>query len=186
MILESIPEPPNDAQPRRLVCPHCHARLLYTAPGPETYQTLPDIRCGNSKCRVLLSDPTLPPPAKPAHPKGKARGSDERPCDRTYYDALGVAPDCSMKEIKAAYRVAALAHHPDKNRDDPLASERFRTIAVAYQVSLFPYLTVLKELSEVGFVGSGETEAVQCVWRAGVFGRCRRRSDAGLRHDFRR
>ncbi|KAI2638619.1 DnaJ domain-containing protein [Xylaria nigripes] len=54
--------------------------------------------------------------------------------DTAYYDALGVQPTATELEIKKAYRKLAIVHHPDKNPDDPTASEKFQTIGEAYQV----------------------------------------------------
>lgn len=42
------------------------------------------------------------------------------------YDALSVKPDATQDEIKKAYRKAALKHHPDKNKDNPQSSEKFK------------------------------------------------------------
>ncbi len=53
---------------------------------------------------------------------------------RDYYTVLGVAKNATDAEIKKAYRHAALKYHPDRNPDDPGASERFREAAEAYEV----------------------------------------------------
>ena len=53
---------------------------------------------------------------------------------RDYYEVLGVGRDASADEIKAAYRKAALRHHPDKNPGDAAAEERFKAAAEAYSV----------------------------------------------------
>ncbi|CAG8259490.1 unnamed protein product [Penicillium nalgiovense] len=50
------------------------------------------------------------------------------------YDALSVKPDATQDEIKKAYRKAALKHHPDKNKDNPKAAERFKDVSQAYEV----------------------------------------------------
>jgi len=50
-----------------------------------------------------------------------------------YYSTLGVSPDASNEEIKSAYRRLAKRLHPDHNRSDPLAEERFKKVAEAYQ-----------------------------------------------------
>ena len=54
--------------------------------------------------------------------------------DTTYYDVIGVDPCSSSAEIKRCYYKAALRVHPDKNLDDPAASQRFQELAEAYQV----------------------------------------------------
>ncbi|CDK28257.1 unnamed protein product [Kuraishia capsulata CBS 1993] len=54
--------------------------------------------------------------------------------DSTYYDLLGISATATELEIKKAYRKKAIQHHPDKNKDDPTAADRFKEIAEAYQV----------------------------------------------------
>ncbi|KAI1761299.1 DnaJ-domain-containing protein [Hypoxylon sp. FL1150] len=50
------------------------------------------------------------------------------------YDQLGVKPDASQDEIKKGYRKAALKWHPDKNKDNPAASEKFKECSQAYEI----------------------------------------------------
>lgn len=45
---------------------------------------------------------------------------------------LGVTESATPKEIKKAYRRLSVVHHPDKNRDDPAAGERFIRITKAF------------------------------------------------------
>ncbi|KAI1170723.1 hypothetical protein F4777DRAFT_101130 [Nemania sp. FL0916] len=52
---------------------------------------------------------------------------------KDYYKILGVAKDADEATIKKAYRKLAIIHHPDKNRDDEGAAERFKDIGEAYE-----------------------------------------------------
>ncbi|MGM0419498.1 MAG: molecular chaperone DnaJ [Bacillota bacterium] len=53
---------------------------------------------------------------------------------KDYYDILGVDKDASQDEIKKAYRKKAKKYHPDRNPDDPDASEKFKEISEAYGI----------------------------------------------------
>jgi DnaJ-class molecular chaperone len=50
------------------------------------------------------------------------------------YATLGVARTASEKEIKSAYRKLAKELHPDRNKDNPKASERFSQVTNAYDL----------------------------------------------------
>ncbi|WP_174286206.1 DnaJ C-terminal domain-containing protein [Sphingomonas bacterium] len=50
------------------------------------------------------------------------------------YKTLGVARDASEADIKKAYRKLAKELHPDRNKDNPKASERFSTVTGAYDL----------------------------------------------------
>jgi molecular chaperone DnaJ len=52
---------------------------------------------------------------------------------RDYYEILGVSREASPREIKSAYRQAAMKYHPDRNKE-PGAEERFKEAAEAYEV----------------------------------------------------
>lgn len=45
---------------------------------------------------------------------------------------LGVSDASTPREIKKAFRRLSIVHHPDKNRDDPTAGERFIKISKAF------------------------------------------------------
>jgi molecular chaperone DnaJ len=54
--------------------------------------------------------------------------------EKDYYRILGVPETASAKEIKSAYRKLSRKYHPDANKGDPTAEERFKEISAAYDV----------------------------------------------------
>ncbi len=50
------------------------------------------------------------------------------------YSILGVSKSADEKAIKSAYRKLAKELHPDKNKDNPKASERFNLVTRAYDI----------------------------------------------------
>ncbi len=53
---------------------------------------------------------------------------------RDYYEVLGVAKTASEDELKKAYRKLAMQYHPDRNKDNPEAAEKFKELSEAYSV----------------------------------------------------
>ena len=53
---------------------------------------------------------------------------------KDYYTTLGVAKGATDDEIKKAYRKLAMQYHPDRNKDNPEAEEKFKEISEAYSV----------------------------------------------------
>lgn len=54
--------------------------------------------------------------------------------EKDYYAALGVSKNTPTADIKKAYRKLARKYHPDANKGDAAAEERFKTISEAYDV----------------------------------------------------
>ncbi len=53
---------------------------------------------------------------------------------RDYYEILSVTRDADAVALKSAYRKLALTYHPDRNPNNPDASEKFREASEAYAV----------------------------------------------------
>jgi len=53
---------------------------------------------------------------------------------RDPYEVLGVGRTATDQEIKSAFRRMALKYHPDKNGDDPVASDRFQEVTFSYNI----------------------------------------------------
>ncbi|KAI0276240.1 DnaJ-domain-containing protein [Russula aff. rugulosa BPL654] len=139
-------------------CSSCHFQLEFPVPSPvPNPSTLLTVRC--CTCKKTFSHAFYPnqlPPSMvintgssskshgqvptPPPRKGRKIGTQERPLETGYYDLLGLPVDASTDDIKKAYRRLAIKFHPDKNRDDPSAEERFKSIAIAYQTLSDPKL----------------------------------------------
>ncbi|MHB1252955.1 MAG: DnaJ C-terminal domain-containing protein [Candidatus Humimicrobiaceae bacterium] len=53
---------------------------------------------------------------------------------KDYYKLLGVSKSAAQDEIKKAYRKLAKQYHPDANKNNPEATEKFKAIGEAYEV----------------------------------------------------
>ena len=53
---------------------------------------------------------------------------------RDYYEVLGVDKGASADQIKSAYRKQAVKYHPDKNKGDKAAEDKFKEASEAYHV----------------------------------------------------
>jgi molecular chaperone DnaJ len=51
-----------------------------------------------------------------------------------YYQTLGVGRSAAADEIKRAYRKLAMQYHPDRNRGDTAAEQKFKDVNEAYEV----------------------------------------------------
>ncbi len=53
---------------------------------------------------------------------------------KDYYETLGISRGATAEEIRRAYRQLARKWHPDTNKTDPKAEEKFKSINEAYEV----------------------------------------------------
>lgn len=53
---------------------------------------------------------------------------------RDFYSVLGVSKNASADDIKKAYYKLAKKYHPDANKDDPKAKDKFTEVSEAYEV----------------------------------------------------
>src|SRR5688572_3169967 len=73
-----------------------------------------------------------------------------------YYQLLGVPRNATEAEIKAAYRKLALKHHPDRNKGDKDAEERFKGINAAYEALSDPAKRrAYDQFGQAGVSGAG-------------------------------
>ncbi len=54
--------------------------------------------------------------------------------NKDLYNILGVDKTASDAEIKSAYRKLARKYHPDLNKDNPAAAEKFKEVSCAYDI----------------------------------------------------
>ncbi|XP_068332360.1 chaperone protein dnaJ 15-like [Pyrus communis] len=64
----------------------------------------------------------------------KLEGTSAAAIRRDPYEVLSVSRDSTDQEIKTAYRKLALKYHPDKNTNNPEASEHFKEVAFSYSI----------------------------------------------------
>ncbi|HEU5393561.1 MAG TPA: DnaJ domain-containing protein, partial [Candidatus Methylomirabilis sp.] len=86
--------------------------------------------------------------------------------EKEYYPILGLNEDASPEEVRKAYRKLALHYHPDRNRGDATAEERFKAISEAYAVLIDPERRRLYDLSRRAGAGVGTGTGATAGYRA--------------------
>src|SRR5205823_2074422 len=72
---------------------------------------------------------------------------------RDYYDVLGVSRTAGADEIRKAHRKLVRQYHPDVNRNNPQAAEKFKEVQEAYDV--LSDETKRKNYDQFGHAGVG-------------------------------
>lgn len=86
--------------------------------------------------------------------------------ERDHYEVLGVSRDATPEQIKQAFRRLALKYHPDRNKGNKEAEQRFKEIANAYEVLSDPAKRSAYDrrgtagVEDMGFHGFESTEDI--------------------------
>ncbi|OOQ84499.1 Mitochondrial protein import protein mas5 [Penicillium brasilianum] len=76
--------------------------------------------------------------------------------DTKYYECLGVDPSATEAQLKSAYKKGALKFHPDKNKNNPEAAEKFKELSHAYEILSDPQKRqIYDQYGEEGLEGGG-------------------------------
>lgn len=73
---------------------------------------------------------------------------------KEYYSILGLKEDAPPEEVRRAYRKLALHYHPDRNRGDAGAEDRFKAISEAYGVLIDPEKRQMYDLTRGAGTGA--------------------------------
>ncbi len=86
------------------------------------------------------------------------------------YNILGVSPTASTEEIKKAYRVLAMRHHPDRNPHSS-AEVRFNAIKTAYELLSDPQQRAAYNQSRNNRIIIDSDDEALALWSS-LFNRC--------------
>ena len=74
---------------------------------------------------------------------------------KDYYEVLGVDRQADAAAIKKAYRKLAKKYHPDTNKDNPQAEQKFKEVSEAYAILSDPEKkSMYDRFGHVAFDGS--------------------------------
>jgi len=82
--------------------------------------------------------------------------------NKNYYKILEIEEDASEEEIKLAYRRLAKRYHPDLNKTDPKAKEKFIRLHEAYDTLIDPQKR--KVYDQIGYNPSN-VDYSDMLWR---------------------
>ncbi|XP_037093582.1 LOW QUALITY PROTEIN: dnaJ homolog subfamily C member 10-like [Pollicipes pollicipes] len=86
-------------------------------------------------------------------------------CSEDFYKLLNISKDATSRELRKAFKKAALETHPDKNQDDPDAHDKFVLINRAYETLKDPDLRKRYDLyGEEGADSGGGGRAQYQSW----------------------
>ena len=88
------------------------------------------------------------------------QGDDEEE-EYDWYEVLGVEEDATDRQIKKAFRKLSVKYHPDKNKGNKEAQEKFQLINNAYEVLGNPDKRVLYDAGGQKMVTQNEQNANQ-------------------------
>ncbi|KAG7355538.1 chaperone DnaJ [Nitzschia inconspicua] len=134
-----------------IVAPSCEASTPWARHGLGGWSIISSPRCDYSiqrRCLHLLSMPskncltrhqslqTLPSntTATTSTNTTTVRQFSSGSSKRDFYDVLGVGRSADKAEVKKAYFKLAKKYHPDTNKDDEKAAEKFKEATEAYEV----------------------------------------------------
>jgi curved DNA-binding protein len=87
---------------------------------------------------------------------------------KDYYQILGVNKSASADEIKKAYRKLALKYHPDRNKGDSQAEEKFKEVGEAYAALSDP--AKRKQYDQFGQAGFNQRFSQEDIYRGSDIG----------------
>lgn len=104
---------------------------------------------------------------------------------RDPYDVLGVPKTASEAEIKSAFRKLAKKHHPDRNKTDPKAKERFSEVNDAYEIVGDKEKRAKFDAGEIGADGKPRFQGFEGFGAGGGPGGFRQGAPGGGGRNFR-